>query len=277
MRKFLLFIFSFFIFFFFILFISVSQIFAVGSVPPGGNPAPLPGDPPQIPGDCPPDAPAGTTCKGLTTKECTNSGCEIYICKSKNGNLFCDSPQPSSTLCPPLSKCLYSQACVVGADDPNCKVYTCGSSEDIKKWLKTDYICVIPRNPDPTAEPTEKPSPRLPCSSGWDKNNQLTTDRESITSCHSIETGLGISIGTDQQSLVKDLFGIILGISGGIALLLIIYSGYQLMTSQGNPEKLEAARQQLVSAIVGLLFIIFSLVILQFIGFNILKIPGIGP
>lgn len=267
-----------FVFFFIFLFISVSQAAAVGGVPPGGDPpAPLPGDPVQIPGDCPPDAPAGTTCKGLTTKECTNSGCEVYICEQKNGNLFCDSPQPSSTLCPPLSKCLYSQACVVGADDPNCKVYTCGSSEDIKKWFNTEYICVIPRGPDPTAEPTEPPSPRLPCSSGWDENNQLTTDRESITSCHSIETGLGISIGTDQQSLIKDLFGVILGISGGIALILIIYSGYQLISSQGKPESLEAAREQLTAAIIGLLFIIFSLVLLQFIGFNILRIPGIGP
>ncbi len=266
------------VFFFFLLFTSIPQIFAVGGIPPGGDPdLPLPGDPVQIPGECPEIVPDGVTCIGLTTKACTNSGCEVYVCETKNGNLFCDAPQPSSTICPPLTKCLYSQACVEGAEDPNCKIYTCGSGDVIKDWFKTDYICIPRKNPDPTAEPTEPPSPRLPCSSGWDENNQLTTDRESITSCHSIETGLGISIGTDQQSLIKSLFGVILGISGGIALLLIIYSGYQLISSQGKPETLEAAREQLTAAIIGLLFIIFSLVILQFIGFNILKIPGIGP
>jgi hypothetical protein len=46
------------------------------------------------------------------------------------------------------------------------------------------------------------------------------------------------------------------------------------MTSQGNPEKVQAAREQLTSAIVGLLFIIFSLAILTIIGVDILKLPG---
>ena len=90
-------------------------------------------------------------------------------------------------------------------------------------------------------------------------------------------TGLGISINTSPGGFVRSVFGLILSIAGGIALLLIIYSGYQLITSQGTPEKLEAARQQLVSAIVGLLFIIFALVILQVIGVDILQIPGFEP
>ncbi len=67
---------------------------------------------------------------------------------------------------------------------------------------------------------------------------------------------------------------VILGLAGGIALLLIIYSGYKLMTSQGNPEAIQGARETLPSAIVGLLFIIFSMVILQVIGAGILGIPG---
>jgi hypothetical protein len=48
------------------------------------------------------------------------------------------------------------------------------------------------------------------------------------------------------------------------------------MISQGNPEQVKGAREQLTAAIIGLLFIIFSLVILQIIGVNILKIPGFG-
>ena len=48
------------------------------------------------------------------------------------------------------------------------------------------------------------------------------------------------------------------------------------MISQGNPEQVKGAREQLTAAIIGLLFIIFSLVILQVIGFNILRIPGFG-
>ncbi len=93
--------------------------------------------------------------------------------------------------------------------------------------------------------------------------------------CTIVDTALG-PIGTDPQSLIKSVFGLILSISGGIALLLIIISGYKILASQGNPEALKGAREQLTAAIVGLLFIIFALVILQIIGYDILRIPGFG-
>lgn len=92
----------------------------------------------------------------------------------------------------------------------------------------------------------------------------------------SCNTGLGIPITASTQDFTKGLFGIILSISGGIALLLIIVSGYRLMASGGNPEKVQGAKEQLTSAIVGLLFVIFSFVILQLIGVNIIHIPGFG-
>lgn len=91
--------------------------------------------------------------------------------------------------------------------------------------------------------------------------------------CAQVDTGLG-TIGTDPQSLIQSLFGLILSISGGIALLLIIISGYRVLASQGNPEALKGAKEQLTAAIVGLLFIIFALVILQIIGVDILHIPS---
>lgn len=115
-------------------------------------------------------------------------------------------------------------------------------------------------------EPTEPSPPSLPCAKSLDKNG----------ACPSIATGLGINISTDPAGFIKSIFSLVLGLSGGLALLLIIYSGYQLIESRGNPEKLEAARQQLISAIIGLVFIIFSLVILEIIGVDILKIPGFG-
>lgn len=110
----------------------------------------------------------------------------------------------------------------------------------------------------------EDPIPPGPCSAGANSKGN----------CSKIDTGLGISIGTNPKSLIQTLFGLILSISGGIALLLIIISGYRVLSSQGNPEALKGAREQLTSAIVGLLFIILSLVILQVIGIDILHIPG---
>ncbi|MCL4353726.1 pilin [Patescibacteria group bacterium] len=91
--------------------------------------------------------------------------------------------------------------------------------------------------------------------------------------CHTAIGNINVS---SPDKFVTALFGVILSLSGGIAIILIIVSGYNLMFSQGNPEKVQGAKETLTSAIVGLLFIILSLVILQVIGVDILKIPGFG-
>ncbi len=91
-----------------------------------------------------------------------------------------------------------------------------------------------------------------------------------------IHTAIG-DINVTVVQFGKVVFAVLLSLAGGIALLLIIYSGYRILTSQGNPEHLQGARETLTSAIVGLLFIIFSIVILQIIGVNILQLPGFSP
>lgn len=130
--------------------------------------------------------------------------------------------------------------------------------------------------------PTPTPiAPPPPCSQWTDlSGTPIPTESPNIQNadypkkCAKVATGLGIPISTDPGALVKSVFGVILSISGGIALILIMISGYRLIFSQGNPEEVKGAQEQLTSAIVGLLFIIFSLVILQIIGANILQIPG---
>lgn len=93
--------------------------------------------------------------------------------------------------------------------------------------------------------------------------------------CASVNTAIG-NISTDPVGFVGSIIRLLIGFSGGIAILLIIASGYQLMTSQGNPEKVKEGRERLTSAVVGLLFIIFSVFILQTIGVNLLQLPGFG-
>jgi len=67
-----------------------------------------------------------------------------------------------------------------------------------------------------------------------------------------------------------------LGIGGGIAFLLILYGGFMVMTSAGNPERLKAGQELLTSAISGLLLLIFSIVVLKFIGIDILQLGLFG-
>lgn len=80
-------------------------------------------------------------------------------------------------------------------------------------------------------------------------------------------------IPSDPGAFVSQFLGVGIGIAGGVAFLLIIFGGFQILTSAGNPEQLNAGRELVSSAIAGLLLIIFSVFILRIIGVNILGIP----
>ncbi|MEK7182618.1 MAG: hypothetical protein AAB694_00460, partial [Patescibacteria group bacterium] len=80
----------------------------------------------------------------------------------------------------------------------------------------------------------------------------------------------------NTTEFVKWFLGWAIGIGGGVAFLLILWSGFQIMTSAGNPERLKAGREQLTAAIGGLLFLIFSMFLLRLIGVDILQLPGFG-
>lgn len=92
--------------------------------------------------------------------------------------------------------------------------------------------------------------------------------------CKSFNTAFG-NISTDAGGFIKAGFGLILGASGAVALLLIIRAGYKIMTSQGKPETVQEGKDQLVAAIVGLVFLIFAFVFLEVIGVDLLRIPGL--
>jgi len=66
------------------------------------------------------------------------------------------------------------------------------------------------------------------------------------------------------------------GVGSGIAFLLMLYSGFMIMTSSGNPERLKAGQELLTSAISGLILLIFSVFILKFIGVDILGLCNFG-
>ena len=93
--------------------------------------------------------------------------------------------------------------------------------------------------------------------------------------CNQVTTALG-SLKVDPGTVVGSIFGILLSLSGGIAVVIIIISGYNIMFSHADPEKLKSARESLTSAIIGLLFIIFSVAILRVIGVTLLHIPGLN-
>lgn len=178
---------------------------------------------------------------------------------------------------PPAAHCQSKGTVQLGkcTCDPNDKAqskYTCSGGQS--KSCDTNQNCIN----DPTKDigincqdnanllppPTLPPPPSPPCKT-WNGTGQ----------CDTFGSGLG-DLATKPGGFIKTLFAILLSFSGGIALLLIIRAGYQIMTSQGKPEQLQQGRDQLIAAIVGLTFLIFSFVILQVIGYDILRVQGFG-
>jgi hypothetical protein len=90
-----------------------------------------------------------------------------------------------------------------------------------------------------------------------------------------IATAIGC-IHTSFAAFIKDFMTFIIAISGGFAFLMMLLGAYQMLNSAGNPDSLQAGRERFTSAIVGLLFVIFAVLLLQVIGVDILfkGLPG---
>lgn len=109
-------------------------------------------------------------------------------------------------------------------------------------------------------------------------SNENDPARQSCETCFNLPgvfTPFGCIEATPQLFISK-ILRIAIGISGGIAFLMIVYGGFVTMTSAGNPEQLTNGKEIITSAIAGLLMIIFSVVILKIIGVDILGLPGFG-
>ena len=141
-------------------------------------------------------------------------------------------------------------------------------------------------DPDKGEAPTPRPTGTAPLPSPA-KLEDICKGVANLNDCiecirgtgkHDGHPGMWTAIGcipTDISAVLKDyIFVYGIGIAGGIAFLLILFGGFTIMTSAGNPENMAKGKEMITSAIAGLLIIIFSVAILRLIGVDILKIPG---
>lgn len=95
----------------------------------------------------------------------------------------------------------------------------------------------------------------------------------------------GTSVGFDNKdgdvggasSFVQALLNVIFSLSGGLAFLYLMYGGFIILTSQADPEKLNYGRRLVTGSIVGLVFTVGSVFMVNLIGSGILHIPGFKP
>lgn len=73
-------------------------------------------------------------------------------------------------------------------------------------------------------------------------------------------------LGTsDFQALITKLLNVVFSIVGLVAIVMIVYGGFQIMISGGEEKKYEQAKKTITYAVVGLVVVILSYSILNFI------------
>jgi len=90
-----------------------------------------------------------------------------------------------------------------------------------------------------------------------------------------VKTG-GFTKANSAGAVAQVVLNLIFSISGGIAFLYILFGAFQVATSQNNPEKLNYGKRLVVGAIVGLIFSLSAVFLVNLIATQILKIPGFG-
>ncbi len=212
--------------------------------------------------------PAGTT---RQTKSCSSLN-KTLICKLGTTN-YCCSIYPSSTqtnnqqqLYNDCLDCAIKLAANPGADKD------CGTVEKVVAKCAAYTVAA-------TAE-WEGASNEDPCTSLTKESKDTcrycmygNKYPEKEAAVIGFWTGIGC-ISTNPMGAISQLTTFLLGVVGVFIFFQILIGAFTLLTSKGSPQAVQSARERITNSIIALLLIIFSVTILQFVGVNILHIPG---
>ena len=88
-----------------------------------------------------------------------------------------------------------------------------------------------------------------------------------------VQTDFGC-LPNDPVGFVQRFYGIGLGFVGSISLITLIIGGYDILTSQGQPGRVNVGKSYIFYSIAGLLLAIFGYVFIQVVLVDILRVPG---
>jgi len=192
------------------------------------------------------------------------NGCDTIPCCPYEGtfreDLYEDPTNQTDIVCDPTAnRCRLQERSICDPDADSCITNTeCIEQPGFGVFRCTQIAgASIPPSPSPT-------------------NIWGNIDFEGIT----ITTQLGnlpFLGGGSDRAIVSWVIAASLGLGGGLAVLMIIYGGYILMFSGGDPYKTKEGKEILTAAITGLIFIAASVTLLKILGQTILGIdvPGV--
>ncbi len=70
----------------------------------------------------------------------------------------------------------------------------------------------------------------------------------------------------DAPTLIGKLLGTVLGFTGTLFFILVVWAGLMWMTAAGNDERIKLAQKILASAVIGLVIVLSAYAITRFIG-----------
>lgn len=122
-----------------------------------------------------------------------------------------------------------------------------------------------------TKQTTNEP----PASGGNGSSSTVQIDQDKVgKGC--VEGEISTAIGCVPYNNINTFAGFFLrwglGFAGGVGMLFTIYASFLIMTSQGDPKRLQSGKELLMSAVSGIILIVFSVFILRLLGVNILGI-----
>lgn len=204
--------------------------------------------------------------------------CEQSPCKTPRGDGREDNYNCTDSVCQSCSYCrLHPTTTLTPIPRPTDNPILCRDCQVDHDCSGLCGTCSFCNPPTPIPSPTNFPPPpplaplceQLPIEFEGKCKNCIDRD-------HGIWTAVGC-IPINPEVFIRDyIFKIGVGIAGGVAFLYFIFGVFQILTSAGNAEKIAQAKEIIMSAISGLLLIIFSILLLKVIGVDILRIPGFG-
>jgi len=145
---------------------------------------------------------------------------------------------------------LLGQACIANPIEEGSVFYSCTEGRPSSQ----DTTCFCDFNPSPSGV--------------WcDNKGEPTSD----SSSGKLNTAIGC-IPINATDIASFFLSWGLGIGGGLAFLTILYAGFTIATSTGDPNRLQSGKDLLLAGIGGLLLLIFSIFILRFLGISVLGI-----
>lgn len=163
-------------------------------------------------------------------------------------------------------------------DSPGSMVYTIKGSFPSQSW-PVCVKCLYDLDPDPATFNNFETLKMIP-----DPDNNANTIPNppkkgrfyTGIGCFSTDLTEGFRSEGAASALTRPLLNVLLSFAGGIAFLYLLYGAFLVVTSHGDPEQLRRGRRTLVGAIVGVIFAMSAVFLINLIANGILKIPGFG-